>query len=51
MNFKADFILVCFQFSADFIQRSFHLFCDVVISGSVSIHRALLSPFFFFNCN
>ena len=48
MNLKADFIQVCFQFSADFIQRSFHLFCDVVISWSVSINRALLSPFFLF---
>ena len=48
MNFKADFIQVCCQFAADFIQRSFHLFCDVVISWSVSINRALLSPFFLF---
>ena len=46
MNFKAEFIQICFQCSADFIQPSFHLFCDVAISWSVSINRALLSLFF-----
>ena len=47
MNFKADFIQVYCQFSADFIQRSFHLFCDVVISWSVSIHRDCYAWFFY----
>ena len=46
MNFKTEFIQICFRCSADFIQPSFHLFCDVVISWSVSINRALLSLFF-----
>ena len=49
MNFNADIIQVCVQFSADFIQRSSHLFCDVVISWSVSINKALLSVFFKFS--
>ena len=48
MNFKTEFIQICFRCSADFIQPSFHLFCDVVISWSVSINRARLSPFFDF---
>ena len=46
MNFKADFIQICFRCTADFIQPSFHLFCDVVISWSVSINRAMLCLFF-----
>ena len=45
--FKAEFIQICFQFSADFIQPSFHLFCDVAITWSVSINRTLLSQLFF----
>ena len=35
MNFKANFdnfVQICFQFSADFIQPSFHLFRNDVIS-------------------
>ena len=36
-----------FQFSADFIQFSFHFFCDVAITWSVSINRTLLSQLFF----
>ena len=31
-NFKAEFIQICFQFSTDFIQPSFHLFCGVAIT-------------------
>ena len=50
MNFKTEFIQICFRCSADFIQPSFHLFCDVVISWSVSINRALLSLFFDLHC-
>ena len=46
MKFKAEFIQISFQFSADFIQPPFHLFCDVVISWSVCINGALLSLFF-----
>ena len=34
MNFKAEFIQICFQCSADFIQPSFHLFCDVATLSS-----------------
>ena len=45
MNFKAYFIQICFKFSADFILPSFHLFCNVVISWSVSMNRALLTCF------
>ena len=48
MNFTAEFSQVCFQCSADFIQPSFHLFCDAVVSWSVSINRALLSLLFDF---
>ena len=50
MNFKTEFIQICFCCSADFIQPSFHLFCDVVISWSVSINRALLFLFFDLHC-
>ena len=50
MNFKAEFIQICFQFLADFIQPSFHLFCDVGISWSVGINTALLSLFFDLYC-
>ena len=50
MNFKADFIQVCFQFSADYIQPFFHLFFDVVNSWSVMINRVLLSLFFDLHC-
>ena len=50
MNFKTEFIQICFRCSADFIQPSFHLFCDVVISWSVSINRALLFLFFDLHC-
>ena len=45
MNFKAEFIQICFRCSADFIQPSFHLFYDIVISWSVCINTALLSLF------
>ena len=48
MNFKAEFIQVCSQFSEVFIQLSFHLFCNVV--RSVSINRAVLSLFFDLHC-
>ena len=50
MNFKADFMQVCFQLWADFIQRSFHFFVMWVISWSVSINRALLFLFFDLHC-
>ena len=40
MNFKAEFIQICFRCTADFIQPSFHL------GWSVSINRALLCLFF-----
>ena len=50
MNFTAEFIQVCFQCSADFIQPSFHLFCDAVMRWSVSMNRALLSLFFDLHC-
>ena len=50
MNFKTEFIQICFRCSADFIQPSFHLFCDVVISLSVSINRALLFLVFDLHC-
>ena len=47
MKFKAEFIQIIFQSSADFIQPPFHLFCDVVIrQWSVCINGALLSLFF-----
>ena len=49
MNFKTEFIQICFWCSADFIQPSFHLFFDVVISLSVSINRALTLLFLFFD--
>ena len=48
MNFKAEFIQIRFQCSADFIQPFFHLFCDVVISWSLSITRVRLSLVFDF---
>ena len=41
---------ICFRCSADLIQPSFHLFCDVVISWSVSINTAQLSLFFDLHC-
>ena len=41
---------ICFRCSADFIQPSLHLFCDVVISLSVSINTALLPLFFDLHC-
>ena len=47
MKFKAEFIQIIFQFSADFIQPPFHLFRDVVIS---CMNGALLSLFFRFTC-
>ena len=50
MNFKTEFIQICFRCSADFIQPSFLLFCDVLISWSVSINRALLFLFFDLHC-
>ena len=50
MNFKTGFIQICFRCSADFIQSSFHLFCDVVIDCSLSINRALLFLFFDLHC-
>ena len=34
MNYKAEFIQICFQCSADFIQPSFHLFCNVATLSS-----------------
>ena len=40
MNFKAEFIQICFRYTADFLQPSFHL------GWSVSINRALLCLFF-----
>ena len=50
MNFKTEFIQICFCCSADFIQPSFHLFCDVVISWLLSINRARLFLFFDLHC-
>ena len=50
MNFKVEFMQICFRCSADLIQPSFHLFCDVVISSSVSINTAQLSLFFDLHC-
>ena len=62
MKFKAEFVQVCFRCSADFIQPSFHLFCDVVIiitfiytaqitcNKLIGISRALLSLFFDLHC-
>ena len=50
MDFKIEFIQICFRCSADFIQPSFLLFCDVVIDCSLSINRALLFPFFDLFC-
>ena len=32
MNFKTEFIQICFCCSADFIQPSFHLFCNRLIA-------------------
>ena len=45
-----EFVQICFQWSADFIQPSFLLFCDVLTSWSVSINRALLFLFFDLHC-
>ena len=50
MNFKTEFIQICFCCSADFIQPSFHLFCDVVVSWLLSINRARLFLFFDLHC-
>ena len=45
MDFKIEFIQICFRGSADFIQPSFLLFSDVVIGWSLSMNRALLFLF------
>ena len=50
MDFKIEFIQICFRCSADFIQPSFRLFCDVLIGWSLSINRALLFLFSDLHC-
>ena len=45
MNFKTEFIQICFCNSADFIQPSFLLFCDVVIGWSLSRSSSLNAYF------
>ena len=50
MDFKIEFIQICFRCSADFIKPSFLLFYDVVIDCALSINRALLFLFFDLHC-